>query len=218
MPNEGPFPSKEADRDAQFKIVVPYLEENETRLNVSKANNSEANTDLANWEDWYKQSQNPNTSTKLIVANKNTAGEKMMNTLRRIYRDIPQSALTADDRRILNLLERSTSHTPVPVPTTFPMGKVNNNTRLEHTISFTDEEGKHGKPAGVRGCQIWCKEGEPVLSVKELHFLATDTSSPYLNKFDVSDVGKTIHYWLRWENSRGETGPWSAVISSTVAG
>ncbi|CAM4050730.1 hypothetical protein FLAN108750_07580 [Flavobacterium antarcticum] len=134
------------------------------------------------------------------------------------FGDIPQSALTHDDRTVLNLFERSTSRTPAAVPTTFPVGQLNGNVRLEHTISFTDEDGKHGKPGGVRGCQIWCKQGEPVLSVKELLFLATDTVSPYLNKFDVSDVGKTIHYWLRWENSRGETGPWSTVISGTVAG
>ncbi|WP_432671396.1 hypothetical protein [Flavobacterium sp. SM2513] len=218
MPNEGPFPSKEADRDAHFKIVVPYLEENETRLNVSKANNTEAKADLLNWEDWYKQSKDKNKSTTLIIANKNSADKKMKDTLRRIYKDIPQSALTDDDRLILSLLERSTSHTLSPIPTTYPLVKVNNNIRLEHTISFTDEDGKHGKPIGVRGCQVWYKEGEPVLSVKELRFLGTDTASPYLVKYDVTDAGKMIHYWLRWENTRGETGPWSTVTSAIVAG
>jgi hypothetical protein len=218
MPNEGSFPSKESDKDAHFNIVVPYLVQNATRLNVSAANSSQVNKDLDEWNDWYLQSKNPNTSTKLIVANKNSAMDNIMHTLKSIYNDIPKSALTSDDRVILNLPERSTTRTPTPVPTTFPIGQLNVNVRLEHTISFTDEDGKHGKPHGVRGCQIWCKEGEPVLSVKELRFLATDTSSPYLNKFDVSDIGKTIHYWLRWENTRGETGPWSTVLTGIVAG
>jgi hypothetical protein len=138
--------------------------------------------------------------------------------LRRVYGDIPQSVLSIDDRNTLNMEERSTTKTPSPVPVTFPIATVKYSVRLEHTISFTNQDGRHARPEGVRGCQVWYKEGVPVTSVKELQFLGTDTSSPFLNKFDVSDVGKTIHYWLRWENSRGEVGPWGPVATATVVG
>ena len=218
MPRLRIFPSKEAERDAYFRNCNTYLGEHAIRLSVKPDAISTLDRDFSNWTDLYQQSQNEETSTKLIVANKNAAMEKIMQTFRTIYGDIPQSSLTADDRSVLKLEERSTTRTPAPVPTTFPVGKINSTNRLEHSISFTTEDGKYGKPEGVRGCQIWCKEGEPALDEKQLLFLGTDTASPFLKKYLIADAGKTIHYWLRWENTRGETGPWSAVVSATVLG
>lgn len=218
MPRLRIFPSKEAERDAYFRNCNTYLGEHATRLSVKPDAITTLDRDFSNWTDLYQQSQNEETSTKLIVANKNAAMEKIMQTFKTIYGDIPQSALTADDRSVLKLEERSTTRTPAPVPTTFPVGKINSTNRLEHSISFTNEDGKHGKPEGVRGCQIWCKEGEPALDEKQLLFLGTDTASPFLKKYLIADAGKTIHYWLRWENTRGETGPWSSIISATILG
>ena len=65
---------------------------------------------------------------------------------------------------------------------------------------------------------MWCKKGEPATDISELSFLGTDTASPFINKFAIADAGKTVHYWLRWENSRGETGPWGPVVTGTVTG
>ena len=198
MARDGQFPGKESEKNTYYNLSVPHLVDNIVRLNVSAENKALIMTGLEAWNDWYPKSLNLNARTKSIVASKDAAMHALETNLKRVFGDIPQSALTHDDRTVLNLFERSTSRTSAAVPTTFPVGQLNGNVRLEHTISFTDEDGKHGKPEGVRGCQIWCKQGEPVLSVKELLFLATYTASPYLNKFDVSDVGKTIHYWLRW--------------------
>jgi hypothetical protein len=75
------------------------------------------------------------------------------------------------------------------------------------------------KPAGVRGCQVWLKIGTtPPASVSELNDLATDTRTPSVAQFAAADAGKTADYWLRWENTKGETGPWSAAVSATIAG
>ena len=216
MSDRGLFPNKESEKNLYFNTAGAHLIDNAERLKVSDENKSLLNEELRVWNEIFPLSQDPNMRTKLIVANKDTAKENLMNTFRSIYGDLPQSVLTTEDRAILNLEERSTTKTPVPIPDTFPIGKINFSNRLEHSISFTNEDGKHGKPKGVRGCQIWCKEGEPALDEKQLLFLGTDTASPFLKKYSIADAGKTIHYWLRWENTRGETGPWSAVVSATV--
>ena len=71
----------------------------------------------------------------------------------------------------------------------------------------------------MRGCQIWLKIGTtPPANQSELHYEATDTKTPQDVHFEVSDVGKTAYYWLRWENTKGETGPWSAMVSATITG
>ena len=111
--------------------------------------------------------------------------------------------------------------TSVAVPSTAPVGRIEQANRLEHTINFADSTTptSKAKPAGVRGCQVWVKIGTtPPASASELHYLATDTRTPYIAQFDAADAGKTAYYWLRWENTKGETGPWSAVASATITG
>lgn len=109
--------------------------------------------------------------------------------------------------------------TPAAVPTTRPVVKVDTSQRLRHEISFADATTptRTAKPAGVRGAQIWVKIGDPPpIDPGELTFLATDTRTPYLATFDGADGGKTAHYMLRWENTRGEPGPWSETASATI--
>ena len=57
----------------------------------------------------------------------------------------------------------------------------------------------------------------PPASASDLQDLATDTRTPYVAGFDQADAGKTAYYWLRWENTKGETGPWSEPASRVVA-
>ena len=218
MPNSKPFPSKEADLNSYFQIAVPYLLENRIRLLISQANQDLIELKLEAWNEIFPQSQNSNTKTKTIIQIKDGAKEELMTALRAVYADIPASIWTLEDRNTLNMPERSTSKTPAPVPTTVPIGQVNTSRRLEHTISFTNEDGSSAKPFGVHGCQIWYKIGTPAVDPSELSFMFTDTASPHIHQFSGEHVGKNVYYWLRWENTRGETGPWSDVVMATITG
>jgi hypothetical protein len=218
MPNSKPFPSKEADLNTYFNLAIPYLLNNATRLLVSPDNQNTLSVRLAAWNTAYPLSQNPNTRTVTTTATKDAARDDAKETLRIVFADIPESALTDADRTTLNLPERSTSRTPAPVPSTKPIGQVDTSKRLEHTIRFTDEDGSAAKPEGVRGCQIWMKIGSPATDPSELSYVATDTRSPYVYHFEGKDAGKAVYYWLRWENTRGETGPWSDSVMATIVG
>jgi hypothetical protein len=218
MPNSKPFPSKEADLNTYFNLAITYLLTNAVRLLVSPANQAALAALLADWNNAYPLSQNPNTRTVTTTATKDTVRDNTKNTLRAVFADIPESALTEADRTTLNMPERSNSRTPAPVPTTKPIAQVDTSKRLEHTIRFTDEDGSAAKPDGVRGCQIWMKIGSPAVDPDELSYLATDTRSPYVYHFEGKEAGKAVYYWLRWENTRGETGPWSDSVMATIAG
>ena len=130
-------------------------------------------------------------------------------------------AVTAESKQAIGITIADTTKTPVAVPTTAPVGRIEQPNRLEHNLHFADATTPtlKAKPAGVRGCQIWVKIGTtPPASVSELNYLATDTRTPYVAQFDAADAGKTAYYWLRWENTKGETGPWSSAVSATVTG
>ncbi|MBW8017598.1 MAG: hypothetical protein FVQ82_15575 [Planctomycetes bacterium] len=132
-----------------------------------------------------------------------------------------QASPEVDDaeRQASGITVRDTIPTPVGPPLTRPVASVDTRERLQHTISFADEATptRRAKPAGVRGAQIWVKIGDPApLDPSELTFLATDTRTPYLATFDGADAKKVAHYMLRWESTRGETGPWSETASATI--
>lgn len=218
MPNLRPFPSKEAELNLYFQIAVGYLIDNNVRFLISNETKTELQDLLNQWITIFPLSQNANTKTKTIVQSKDEVKETLMNLMRSVFADIPASVLTIEDRNTLNLAERSTTRTPSPVPTTIPIGQVDTSRRLEHKISFTNEDGSSAKPHGVHGCQIWYKIGTPAVDPSELSFMFTDTASPHIHQFNGEHVGKNVYYWLRWENTRGETGPWSDVVMATITG
>ena len=121
-------------------------------------------------------------------------------------------------RQALGLNIRSTSRTLPATPTTRPVGTIDTSQRLQHTLSFVDENtpSSRAKPDGVAGCEIWVKVGDVPVDPTELAYLATDTRTPYTAVFDGADAGKIAHYMLRWVNKRGERGPWSQTVSATI--
>ena len=132
-----------------------------------------------------------------------------------------QASPEVDDteRQALGITVRDTIATPVQPPTTRPVVSVDTSQRLRHTIAFADELAptSKAKPDGVRGAQLWIKIGDPApVGASELTFLATDTRTPYVADFTGTDANKVAHYMLRWENTRGETGPWSETASATI--
>jgi len=132
-----------------------------------------------------------------------------------------QSSAAVDDaeRQALGITVPDREPTAVGPPTTRPVVSVDTGQRLQHTIGFADEATptRKAKPAGVRGAQVWVKIGDPApVDPSELTFLATDTRTPYVANFDGADANKVAHYMLRWESTRGETGPWSETASATI--
>jgi hypothetical protein len=52
--------------------------------------------------------------------------------------------------------------------------------------------------------------------VEDLKNSAFDTASPYTFTFDESDRGKALYICPRWENSKGEKGPWGEIGKAIV--
>ncbi|WP_432671336.1 hypothetical protein [Flavobacterium sp. SM2513] len=218
MPNQTPFPSKDIELNGYFEEAVPLLLKDSKRLNVSTIHQDTVSVLHEVWNGIFPLSQSKNSKTPTVIENKDIAKENLKAEMRLIFADIPQSALTIEDRNVLNIAAPSTSKTPAPVPVTRPVGQVNTSNRWEHEITCSNESGGHGKPKGVRGCQIWSKEDTPITNFDELTFVATVSKSPYIHRFPVSKSGKLMYYLLRWENTRGEVGPWSTAVSATVTG
>jgi hypothetical protein len=229
MAFKGIFPNPDAEFSVYINNAINYLNVagNKSRLVLTPTANAQLTTALSllstantGWNAVFALSQNPAMRTKTVTDTKNTLRDQLETALRTVYDDIPKSVLSPADRDTLGIGQQHSSGAPVPVPTSRPLAQVDTSQRLQHTISFVDSETptSRAKPEGVRGCQIWYKVGSTVGDPRELTFAATDTRSPYVLQFDGADAGKMVYYWLRWENTRGEIGPWSDVVSATIGG
>jgi hypothetical protein len=73
------------------------------------------------------------------------------------------------------------------------------------------------KPAGQRGAEIkYAILNEKPVNRNVLTLSKSKTRSPFLLEFALSDRGKIVYFTLRWENTRGEKGPWSPIFSVMV--
>lgn len=106
-------------------------------------------------------------------------------------------------------------------PTTRPVALIDERQPLRHVIHFVDEETpKHaGKPAGIKGVEIWLKQGGfPPTGPEDLTILALDTSTPHTVQYGSAAAGQMAYYQLRWVGQDGVKGPWSELFTALING
>lgn len=104
---------------------------------------------------------------------------------------------------------------------TRPVARVDTSQRFLHTIHFSDEAAPDLKrtPRGVLGCEIYQKIGGAApTDFHECVFRGLDTKTPYTWEFAAEDVGKMVHYMLRWRLRDESVSAWSETVSATVTG
>ncbi|MDR2118268.1 MAG: hypothetical protein LBP25_01850, partial [Tannerellaceae bacterium] len=110
--------------------------------------------------------------------------------------------------------------TPAPVATEAPAYKLSQLSAHRIQIDYydgTDETPKRAKPEGQHGVEIrWNFSDTPVTDAEDLTNSVFDTATPAILSFSGHDHGRTLYLALRWENSRGEKGPWSTVTETYV--
>jgi hypothetical protein len=81
------------------------------------------------------------------------------------------------------------------------------------------ETGKHGKPPGQHGVECcWLAVDTPrVVHLRELTHSNFDTRTPLVLDIDDEQRGWTVYYAMRWENTRGEKGPFGLIESVIVS-
>lgn len=129
------------------------------------------------------------------------------------------AAVSDADRAALGVTVPDRTPTPVAPPATWPSAWVESGQRLRQVLHFRDAQTptRRAKPKGVRGAEVWVKiGGPPPAGPSELSYLGLATRTPHLVEFAEADGGKAAHYMLRWQNSRGEPGPWSETATATI--
>jgi hypothetical protein len=223
MSNSDFIPGSDPEFNMWQDCLVDNAEQNKTLWGISEDSLAKVKILQTNWLSAFSKASNKQNRTAADVTAKDDARYEYEKAIRPFVAQwlSNNEKVTDSDRTRMGLTVKTGTHTLTPVPTTSPVGTIDFSVRQQHTIRYYDEAAAHSnaKPAGVHGCEIYMKvDGDPPKDASELIYVATCTASPYTVKFDGTKAGKTIYYWLRWVNTRGECGPWSITMSAMVVG
>ncbi|MDR2516217.1 MAG: hypothetical protein LBC88_02415 [Spirochaetaceae bacterium] len=127
-------------------------------------------------------------------------------------------AVTDADKERMGLPLHDTTRTSVPPPSTIPELELDSSILRQVIVHFRDAgSGSRGKPPGVHGIELrWSLRASPPASVEDLANSAFDTATPYTFRFDEPERGKALYLCPRWENNKGEKGPWGEIVKAIV--
>lgn len=172
------------------------------------------------WNAAYSLANNRHNRTEANVTEKNEALAQYKKELRMFIKSqLSFNENISDAQRDgMGLTVPSPSRTAAQPPSTSPVAEIDFSTRLRHIIHFRDSNATgRAKPAKVHGCEIWSKTGgEPPTSENEMTYIGIDTRTPRTISFQGGQQGQTVYYMMRWINTRGQHGPWSAVVSAVI--
>ena len=139
----------------------------------------------------------------------------------KILRDSPEEVVTNADLNAMELLPRSSGERHDSPVADKPPGhyvELLSGNRVRVYIYDIDSKHRRGKPAGQQGAEIgyeFYDEDLPV-TVEELLRSAFTTRNPYTFNLPGSLKRKYLKFALRWENERGEKGPWSDIDTQII--
>ena len=143
--------------------------------------------------------------------------QTMMRDIKRRYFFSPP--LTDYDIVMLGLKPRDTEPTHIPDPTgqaeatiTYP-GRTQLQLQIQHVSSTSKDE------RAYYGCRIYhgvTENNEPHPQAYHLRESRFTRRKRELFTFTPTDSGKTAHFCIRYENSKGKAGPWGPVFSAII--
>jgi hypothetical protein len=216
------IPNPDAEFNTWQDNLYKYASANLADLGLTAADLTPITTARSAWATTYSDHIAKQAAAQVASQAKSSARDDYEALLRSFVQGVQAKPNVNDKHRAgLQINVRSTSRTPANQPGSSPVATVDTSHRLRHTINFNDEHTptRRAKPEGVLGCEIWVKVGDPApTGPSQLHFLATDTATPYIAQYGEAEANKVAHYMLRWVNRKGETGPWSQTVSATITG
>jgi hypothetical protein len=168
----------------------------------------------------YQLWVNPQTSTKPVLDSLKDAEHAFFPYYRTFYATVKSSPLI--DNAYLESMgfppRPSGGHSRHPVDNLFatisamPMGNYTIKVMFENS-----DTGSSNVPAYLTGVVIYYVVSDtPVTNPNDLAYSRLATRSPYELSFDPSQRSKTAWIAGRWQNERGELGPWSNIFSIVI--
>jgi len=182
-------------------------------------------TQNTGWAAAYALAVNPSTRTPTTIANKDTAKINLLAVERPYAQRIANNAgVLSSDKIALGLNPRTNTPTKIPRPVTNPVLTIDTALTFQHVIRARDSLASptvKAKPFGALQLELHGlaqATGSPTLALDLWPVLASSTKTPSIISWSPTNVAQTAFYAARWITRTGLTGPFSPVISFTIAG
>jgi hypothetical protein len=163
---------------------------------------------------------NPSTRTKVTSTVLKTEQEDFVTAYRQLYNGfLRKNALVTDaDLVSMGLPPHSSGGgKPSKIATTFPWIKILTHLIRHLIIEFGASETSRAKLDGQHGAEVvYIVSDEKPTDISQLIHSVFDTDSPLDLEFTEEERGKTVWFAIRWENTRGQKGPWSEIYSAII--
>jgi hypothetical protein len=216
------IPRSDGDFLSWVKILFAAVEENAELWHLAPASWAHINPPMiTKYDSAYKKTIGTNRG-KVDVMAKNIARDALKDATRKYVNEFLKynSAITSDDRVRLGLRIPDTKRTPVHVPVTTPRVTTTHPDPCIVAFIVSDSVSKRKtKPAGVRGFElVWIiLDTAPTTCEQLIHSsFSTRVRTPFRITFSGDERGKTLYFAVRWENTRGEKGPWSNIMNTII--
>ena len=222
MANNGPFPNPQSEYHTYVNRVIPYLDANKTRLKVPATPIGKLLALHTKWKDIYLKSESGNTRTTPVIQTRNDLRKKITTLLRKVFRDIPASLLTTNDRSTMNLKARKKKNAARPAI----KERLGLNLRVEDgaVIKITCRRpGDEDRPSRHKHSDAielkWTLGAEGPSSSDDCSNTEIITRSISRLRLNQSLAGQRFWCYARWKNIRDDkkSGTWSrrktAIIS-----
>lgn len=170
----------------------------------------------------YTLASDPVTRTLGTVADKDAKKAAMLAVLRSYSQRIKLNAGVADiDKANLGIPVGNAPPAPVPPPATYPLVSLAIPAALQIECRIRDSAtpDSAAKPGGAIGAQVFVSTAAtPPNDATTWKFAGFATRRSFVIDFDNADATKIAHVIMRWQNRRGQAGPWSAVRDMTIVG
>ncbi|MDR1983315.1 MAG: hypothetical protein LBQ28_00590 [Prevotellaceae bacterium] len=220
MANQDYIPQSDGKFLEWVKILFTYVRAHLTEWGLSESLLTPIDALIAKFDADYARAEDPNRGKADVLA-KNESRDALKTSVRAFVKAYLtfNPLVTDEDRDRMGLPVHKTTRTPAPVAHTYPDLDVDSGTIRRLTIHFYDQGSKKSKakPAGQHGAEIkWAILESPPASLTELTNSGFDTHTPFTLEFDENQRGQTVYFCLCWENTRGEKGPWSEIVSAII--
>lgn len=212
------IPNKDSELSSWAENFVSVILANEAIWGIPSEEIREIQNAIQEFRSLYEICATP-ARTSIIVAQKNEARKRLVSLIRGMVDFRLKNPIITDDQLIaMGLPVKDKIPTPVPVPSNFPFVLIRVLGRLLIEIIFYSTESiRKAKPYGCNGAVIsYAILDNPPHNQEELTHTVLATKTPYKMEFKEEERGKTVYIALRWQNTKGQLGPWSEIISTIV--
>ena len=227
----GNFQLKDSEFNEFVNEAVPHIDSNRARLGITVANRDalkvlhDNSGEGTGWLQIWPQSQSVNQRTKTITTLKDKLKVDITELMRDIYKDIPESSLTEEDRNILRIFERDTTPSERPAVATAPFVdlKVLDGARVKFTCRVEKAANRSSRHPDADFAEVrytlTSLDATPPTNPLALTNRHDSTRANFTIDFGVPNAGKRLYCFLRWgvTGDTEKSGPWAQRMTTVIS-